>query len=85
MTLAAHVADVKVWVGGEMCNVSLLSPSQIVCDPPISQPFGLGVDGRLDSSVLPLVVVSIMIFCGEYYDLCGEYYDLCGEYYDLLW
>ena len=58
LTLAAGKADVRVWVGSEPCNVTLLSPSQIACEPPPTQPAGVDAHGNPDSEILPLVVVS---------------------------
>ena len=57
LTLAAGKADVHVWVGAELCNVTLVSPSQIACEPPSTQPAGTDIHGNPDSKVLPLVVV----------------------------
>ena len=59
LTLASDKADVRVWVGSEPCNVTLLSPSQIACEPPATQPAGVDLHGNPDSKVLPLVVVSV--------------------------
>lgn len=59
LTLAAEKQDVHVWVGSEVCNVTLLSPSQIACEPPPSQPAGVDIHGNPDSKVKPLVVVKV--------------------------
>lgn len=58
LSTAASVADIEVFIGNQICNVTNLSSTQIFCTPPATQPNGRDEHGNVDSSY-PVVMVKI--------------------------
>ncbi|XP_053632956.2 plexin-B isoform X3 [Cherax quadricarinatus] len=59
---AADESDVRVTIGGSLCNVTSLAATQLVCTPPEAQPDPTDERGVSTPELLPLVVVHV----GEY-------------------
>ncbi|XP_077985088.1 plexin-B-like [Glandiceps talaboti] len=58
LNIANTKEEVTVNIGSELCNVTSLSPTQLDCEPPSSQPGGFDKDGN-PTSKLPEVVVDV--------------------------
>ena len=59
LSLATTENDVRVTVGTEICNVTSLAQTQLLCAPPSTQPAGTNDLGLETDSGLPLVVVHL--------------------------
>lgn len=59
LNLASDETDVNVTIGTKHCNVTSLALTQLVCNPPESQPSPTDETGRPSDSGLPLVVVRV--------------------------
>ncbi|KAA0201739.1 hypothetical protein HAZT_HAZT002018, partial [Hyalella azteca] len=59
LNLASDETDVNVTIGTKACNVTSLALTQLVCDPPESQPSPTDETGRPTDSGLPVVVVRV--------------------------
>ncbi|KAF2368826.1 Plexin repeat [Trinorchestia longiramus] len=59
LNLASDETDVNVTIGTKSCNVTSLALTQLVCDPPESQPSPTDETGRPTDSGLPVVVVRV--------------------------
>jgi hypothetical protein len=59
--LACDESDVNVTIGMEVCNVTSLANTQLVCIPPQYQPQPIDDFGSPTKTGLPLVVVSIIL------------------------
>lgn len=57
LRLATSESELNVTIGGEVCNITSLTQSQIFCLPPLQQPEATDEHGRRTSAYLPLVVV----------------------------
>jgi len=58
--LACDESDVNVTIGMEVCNVTSLANTQLVCIPPQYQPQSIDDFGSPTKTGLPLVVVSLI-------------------------
>lgn len=61
MNLACDESDVNVTIGLEVCNITSLANTQLVCIPPKYQPHATDDFGVTTKTGLPLVVVSLFI------------------------
>ncbi|XP_014213293.1 plexin-B [Copidosoma floridanum] len=59
LNYASDESDVNVTVGAQLCNVTSLATSQLVCTPPDQQPAGTDEYGLRTEQGLPLVVVRV--------------------------
>jgi len=57
--LACDESDVNVTIGLEVCNVTSLANTQLVCIPPQFQPHPTDDYGSTTKNGLPLIVVSL--------------------------
>ncbi|UYV78867.1 plexB [Cordylochernes scorpioides] len=81
--LSITEAEVSVFVGSKVCNVTSLANSQLVCLPPAEQPAGTDEMGRRTASGLPAVVVrfghSLRFHLGPLQYEVPRRYELPGE------
>lgn len=59
LSLGATADDVKVFVGREPCNVTLVALNQLVCQPPTNQPAATDAEGNRAPGNQPLVTVKV--------------------------
>lgn len=59
LNYASDESDVNVTIGTQSCNVTSLAHSQLVCNPPETQPSGTDELGVRTDGGLPLVVVRV--------------------------
>uniref|UniRef100_A0A6A7FXH8 Plexin-B-like n=5 Tax=Hirondellea gigas TaxID=1518452 RepID=A0A6A7FXH8_9CRUS len=78
LNLASDETDVNVTIGSRQCNVTSLALSQLVCNPPESQPSPTDETGRPTQSGLPLVVVRVG--SNLRYDIGLLRYEMMKEY-----
>lgn len=57
--MACDESDVNVTIGTEVCNVTSLANTQLVCIPPQFQPHSTDDYGSPTKNGLPLIVVSL--------------------------
>ncbi|KAJ8682893.1 hypothetical protein QAD02_018685 [Eretmocerus hayati] len=78
LNYASDESDVNVTVGTEICNVTSLAQTQLVCSPPDQQPAGTDELGRMTENNLPLVVVRVG--SGLRFPIGYLHYDLIKSY-----
>ncbi len=59
LSLASSWEDVQVFIGTESCNVTLVAPNQLVCQPPPKQPAPTDSEGNTLPGPHPLVSVKV--------------------------